>query len=1332
MVELDQATLAAGLGNRLGPGTGHRSAVDRARARIAQIFRYLKALEEYRNPPKTLVKNHSWTLWRVDLPNHPLVRWNAHPGEVLGVSRPEPSQEESQPPAAEGQAEAALVMALYEKLFALRDRLRRDGDRIELVLGDGLLSWHGPNGAIHHPILLQRVWLEFDPGIPQFRVVEASPFVELESTLLRMLPHADGVAIAWCREQILGRGVHPLNAEPTSAFLRELITQLAPRGEFIGESVPTSTPAPGQPPRIGRAPLLFLRDRSQGGPAAIDNALASLALGEHPPTPLVQIVGLSTRAEGSLTSTTTAPMDREILLGKPANLEQSRIARALMEHRAVLVQGPPGTGKTHTIANLIGAFLAQGQSVLVTSHAAKALRVLREQVAEPLRALCVQVLEDDLQGRQDLEAAIESIEQHLNTLDHRALAEEADRIAEEIETLRERRAALDAPVKMSGQVLEVTEAIRCVQAGPEHHWLAGPIDPDAEPPLTAGELLELQQLLASLQPEPDLNLEVGEPEFLGLPSPDEFERQIAELHALRTADRSFGACLWHDRQDNDASQVESLRQAHATLRQAVEMIATEPSWALPLIAAGRGGARTRAPWEALLRQVETVAELAEGSEAIALSLQPVPPDADDIPWCEQDVIARELIEHLNQRGNLGWSVRLGHARWAKWLEASRVLGRSPRSSEEIEAVRIEAELHAALEELVERWDALAGQAGVKAPADLQPRQRISFLRALAPSMRACLEWHSRFLEPARSRLESLGFRWEAFQAHHLADASQPDAVVAFLNSHGPGQARFFDLFALRTAVLGPLQHAVESRVARSLENQHTRRIEELKNHLANLARTSATWSRLRQALAVGDVASYQAAWLRLWRFHAERPDRERLQRLMARIETIAPAWAKGLHRRAGLPANLPLDQAFPAAWRQARIISALERRGVGSLADLENLRGRIDQEIRRLTTRRIECLAWSRQAARVSAQQRQALVSWLTTVRKIGKGHGKRVPELLREAARLMHQCREAVPVWIMPLARVLETFDPRVTRFDVVILDEASQCDLMGLLALNLAQSAIVVGDHQQVSPSAVGHDPDAVGRLIDEHLGEIPGAHLYDGLTSLYDLARQAFPMVIGLREHFRCAPEIIAFSNALCYDGRIVPRRTCQAAWRVPPVVAHRVEGAVCRDQLNRREALEIAALLVAACEHEAYRDATFGVIAMVGAAQALEIEKRIRGRLDPREYERRRILCGNPAHFQGDERDVIFLSLVDSDSQSGNTLALRQQTAFLQRYNVAASRARDQLWVVHSLDPRVALKPDDLRRRLIEHAEHHGQASGPTLDALRARAAELTRAWSRTED
>jgi very-short-patch-repair endonuclease len=56
----------------------------------------------------------------------------------------------------------------------------------------------------------------------------------------------------------------------------------------------------------------------------------------------------------------------------------------------------------------------------------------------------------------------------------------------------------------------------------------------------------------------------------------------------------------------------------------------------------------------------------------------------------------------------------------------------------------------------------------------------------------------------------------------------------------------------------------------------------------------------------------------------------------------------------------------------------------------------------------------------------------------------------------------------------------------------------------------------------------------------------------------------------------------------------------------------------------------------------------------------------------------------------------------DTPSDSPLALKQADLFKQRFNVAASRARNQMWVVYSLDPKTDLKDGDLRRRLIEHA------------------------------
>lgn len=332
-------------------------------------------------------------------------------------------------------------------------------------------------------------------------------------------------------------------------------------------------------------------------------------------------------------------------------------------------------------------------------------------------------------------------------------------------------------------------------------------------------------------------------------------------------------------------------------------------------------------------------------------------------------------------------------------------------------------------------------------------------------------------------------------------------------------------------------------------------------------------------------------------------------------------------------------------------------------------------------------------------------MSWVDLVRRIGKGTGKNA-ELHRAEARIqLDKARKAVPVWIMPLARLAESFTPGEKFFDIVILDEASQCDLGSLLAFTLGKNVIVVGDDEQVSPLDIGQTVETVRALQDEWLGDFQDRALYDGRASAYEIAKRCFPGgLVRLTEHFRCVPDIIAFSNGLSYKNEIKPLRESNSAKVFPPVLAHRVvEGErMGAAKVNRREALEIASLVVGMTELPEYAGMELGVVSLLGDQQARDIDTLLRRFLDPNTYRNRRIICGTAAHFQGDERDVMLLSMVDSSTDE--PLRMMERDEMKKRYNVAASRARDQMWVVYSLNPETDLKPGDLRLKLLEHAKN----------------------------
>ncbi|MGH2608962.1 MAG: AAA domain-containing protein, partial [Tepidiformaceae bacterium] len=111
------------------------------------------------------------------------------------------------------------------------------------------------------------------------------------------------------------------------------------------------------------------------------------------------------------------------------------------------------------------------------------------------------------------------------------------------------------------------------------------------------------------------------------------------------------------------------------------------------------------------------------------------------------------------------------------------------------------------------------------------------------------------------------------------------------------------------------------------------------------------------------------------------------------------------------------------------------------------------------------------------------------------------------------------------------------------------------------------------------------------------------------------------------------------------------------------------------------------------------------------QAREIERLLLDRLGPEEVEKRQLVCGDAYAFQGTERDVMFLSLVVAPRQGGR-IATLTSTRDERRFNVAASRARDQMWLFHTVTLN-DLSPQCLRHQLLQYCQNPHVEVDPTL-------------------
>jgi hypothetical protein len=356
-------------------------------------------------------------------------------------------------------------------------------------------------------------------------------------------------------------------------------------------------------------------------------------------------------------------------------------------------------------------------------------------------------------------------------------------------------------------------------------------------------------------------------------------------------------------------------------------------------------------------------------------------------------------------------------------------------------------------------------------------------------------------------------------------------------------------------------------------------------------------------------------------------------------------------------------------------------------------RSEFEKKIRALLGNAVAERAWDLFFERLTPEKREALNGWREAVRAIGKGTGRstRIASLRRQARAYMEDCRDAIPIWIMPRYLVAEYANPEPGYYDVVIADEASQLGIESLFLFYMAKKIVVVGDDQQISPAGVGVKQDEVSGLQAHYLDGIPHQHALSEKSSLYANAKIRFSQNIVLREHYRCMPEIIQFSNDLCYANNGTPLDPLRpyASNRLEPIVRHYVEngynkgGAI--TTTNPPEAEAIVAQIAACVDDPRYAGLSMGVISLKGLHQAKLIERKLEESLDLAIIEERRLFCGDSYGFQGDERDVIFLSMVSATcDELGeiNKIGCLANDAARQRFNVATSRAKDQLWLFHS--------------------------------------------------
>lgn len=1217
---------------------------------------------------------------------------------------------------------ARRAMAFYERMYDLYVTLEKDGENLELMVADGRLQWLANSEVsgqvkIDHPILLKRVELRFNPNVPEFVVSDTEREPELYESLFVDLMNVMPVAIRSRSSELEQAGYHPAAFDETSSFLRAFIQTVSPtKGEFSEEEPAGPITAT---PRLYRDVALVLRKRSTGVANAVDAIIEDTERKEAFPPALGQItggeggwhvgglggvgMGPASAGAGALGAAgavrdsseviDTIP-DDEILLAKEANEEQMQIIRRLDRSGSVIVQGPPGTGKTHTIGNLIGHLLAQGKSILVTAQTAKALRVVRDKVPEMLRPLAVSVLGSDQSARRQLESAISAITERMTADSPETLLAKASNFEQERMTLLQQKKSLKAKlrqaleneyreIKVSSKAYTPAEAARYVRDRKEaDDWIPSPVKLGAQLTLSEQEIARAYSLGSLFTPQEETDCAFILPNLSVLPNLDKFRVMVSEYRSLLTMDLTKGADRWLTQQGSS----ESLAAVASQIALEFSDELRGQTWRPHAIVAGMRGETTQKVWQKLMELIEQANE-AHNHYALAIHLTPRLGKAMNLAAQERAV--NEILAHLASGGKLGFLQLMTRGEWKQFIKESSVASGEPSHKEHFEALRTVIQLESSRQALQPLWDMLIGErTGAKfSTLGEAPEQAC---RAVSVEIDRCLSWHYKAWLAIEQSLSTEGLRLQDVMATIARD---PSPVSEYLV-----------LEKLATAVLPDL---LVAEVAR-------RKLRECEQGFADIEKLAGAGSdgalkgcarQIVEALRARDPNAYESALAYAQRLHTVKPLAIERKALLDKLALVAPMWAEQIRGRVPPHHTEVAPMGIAAAWTWRQLHDELIERDALNANEIQLEIDKVGLTLREVTLHLIDAKAWGKQLERMKANNsiRQALVGWLDTMKVlVSTRQEDRRHALLSAARKLMKRCGDAVPVWVMPISFVAENFDPRSTQFDVVIIDEASQADLNALIPLYMGKQVIVVGDHEQVTPLGVGQAQVMLDNIRQQTLTDIPNAHLFDSKFSIYDIGRQAFGDGIRLVEHFRCVPEIISFSNQLSYDGKIRPLRESNSSDLKPACVAIKVEGRREKD-INHAEARRIVDLIKSMIEHPRYAGKTIGVVSMRGDQQTHLLQSMIVKEIAGKDIEERRIIAGNSSEFQGDERDVILLSMVDSPLDQG-PMRLTADGAFEQtkkRYNVAASRARDQLIVVHSFDPDLHLQANDLRMRLMKH-------------------------------
>jgi len=1228
------------------------------------------------------------------------------------------------------------TIRIYESFFSLQQLIQTGSTEgaLELVWGIGVCLWKKNGHTIDRPIIEQLVEIEINDkdGTISIRPRSTHPVIALEPCFTLEVPGAQTLFNAgrqFFEDFPDDKDLSPFLPETFEPVLRQAATHLDKNGQFfpdIREGVTDrKIPDIAEHLTVTDTWTIFARRRSDSFyKIDLERLKKAIHAAEGLPGPSKRLVsepgdrsrdndggrvniGGGDRGAESVRSHTTiedqvvATQPDDFFFPKPYNKEQISIIQQIEKSDGAVVQGPPGTGKTHTIANIICHYLATGRRVLVTSKGEAALTVLQEHIPEDIRDLTISLLTNEKQGLKQLEKAVGILSNTASQKQAAVLNQEIVDLQQRILNIRTKMAAIDSEllqwaekhlrkIKSSGQgetLLPMDIARLVCQNREKHEWL--PDRPKSKLAFSDDDIAKIRAARKKLGADL-IYVNKILPSINDLPDSDE----IAAIHQ----DLSNAASL--DKKANDeeipllsVSKPNALERANSLLS-AVEGIiqfhhmAKDKPWIGRVYDTWRKKGHDSPESKLFNDLIPTMASLKQRRLEILKLAVEAPQEV------HQSQCVCKAVENAATGKRAFGLVSFGKSSEKELFRQIKVEGRLPDSIEGWLKAKELLDYQKEVVSFASRWNAIAPEFDLpeaESQKDIMGGWITETLTAAELTKRT-FQHHVKAVEKELPVLFPHGI----------------EASEVIESERGAEKAK--DILKLNLS---------KNRLLRS------------RNSIDAILRRLVTCSGpiiddiklvLRKKVGMLTVSSNEIAerWqyliAELRRLNDLLPAIKLAKAVAASVESCgAPNWSRALLTE---PVRSPEDPWTPGYWRESWMWARQDQYlrqidGREQIQSLSKQRQQCEKDLSKTYDKLIQHKTYLGLKKNITEKVESALVMFSAAIRKIGKGTGVRAHRYRRDAQDAMEKSYSAVPCWIMPSWRVSESLPAIVGSFDLVIIDEASQSDIVALPAMLRGKKVLIVGDDRQVSPTGAFIEERKLLQLRHNYLQNQPFGPLLLPRGSLYELGNAIFPgQRIMLREHFRCVEPIIRFSMQF-YPEPIIPLRIPKASERLdPPLIdVHVTYGRKDRRQINLAEAEAIVDEIVKLTEAPEFATRTIGVVSLIGSKQAQHILSLLLGRIGEEKFLKHQIVCGDSATFQGKERDIMFVSMVECpETKSAKTALLYEQ-----RFNVALSRARDRMYLYRSVTEEM-LKPNDLKAKVIQHFNNPMESNLKAFDNL----------------